>query len=79
MRGLEEAELGRRVIDAEEDAFNNEKRLAALQNANKHMHDNQDQVKAFHSKMLLCDVIQEREAQVELKKRKEDIDKEIEN
>lgn len=78
MKSLEEAELARRVIDAEEDAFNNEKRLAALHSANKHMHDNQDQVKAFHSKMLLCDVMQEREAQVELKKRKEEIDKDIE-
>lgn len=42
-------------------------------------HDNQDQVKALHSKMLLCDVIEERKAQKQLKDRKQKIDKEIEN
>lgn len=43
------------------------------------MHDNQDQVKAFHSKMLLADVIQEREAQEELKERRKEQDKNIEH
>ena len=42
------------------------------------MHDAQDQVKAFHSKMLMCDVIQEREVQLQLKKRKQEIEREIE-
>ena len=41
------------------------------------MHDAQDQVKAFHSKMLMCDVMQEREVQKELWDRKKRIDKEI--
>jgi hypothetical protein len=36
-------------------------RLQAIEQANKAMHDSQDQVKAFHSKMLMCDVIEERE------------------
>jgi hypothetical protein len=36
------------------------------------MHDNQDNVKAFHSKMLMCDVLQERDAQIELKKRRKE-------
>ncbi len=36
------------------------------------MHDNQDKVKAFHSKMLMCDVLQERDAQIELKKRRKE-------
>ena len=55
-------QLERRRIDAEEEAFNQEKRRQALEEAAKKMHDGQDQVKAFHSRMQLCDVIQEREA-----------------
>ena len=35
-------------------------------------------MKAFHSKMLLADVLQERDAQVELKKRKQEIDRQVE-
>lgn len=54
--------MERRRIDEIEDQLNHEKRIQALEVANKKMHDQQDQVKAFHSKMLLCDVIQEREA-----------------
>ncbi len=42
------------------------------------MHDAQDKVKAFHSKMLLADVLQERDAQVDLKKRREELDKQVE-
>ena len=41
------------------------------------MHDAQDQVKAFHSKMLMCDVMQEREMQKELQDRKKRIEKEL--
>jgi hypothetical protein len=35
-------------------------------------------VKAFHSKMLMCDVLQERDAQLELKKRRLEQDKAVE-
>ena len=42
------------------------------------MHDAQDQVKAFHTKMLMCDVIQERDVQQQLRKRKQEIEKDIE-
>jgi len=41
-------------------------------------HDNQDKVKALHSKMLLCDVYDEQQAQLDLKERKQRVDKEIE-
>lgn len=41
------------------------------------MHDGQDMVKALKSKMLLCDVMHEQEAQKSLKGRKEGINKEI--
>ena len=40
-------------------------------------HDNQDMVKALHSKMLLCDVMTEQQVQIETKKRKEALLKEI--
>lgn len=43
------------------------------------MHEGQDQVKAFHTKMLMCDVDQERQAQAKLVKRKQDLEKLIEN
>ena len=51
--------------------------MTAIEKANKAMHDNQDQVKAFHSKMLLADVMQEREAQEELKQQKKNQEKNI--
>ena len=34
-------------------------RMEELKRANKIMHDNQDMVKAFKSKMLMCDVAKE--------------------
>jgi hypothetical protein len=40
-------------------------------------HDNQDKVKALHSKMLLCDVSTEQHAQLALKDRKKLLQKEI--
>lgn len=40
-------------------------------------HDNQDKVKALHSKMLLCDVNTEQQAQVALRNKKLQIEKEI--
>jgi hypothetical protein len=36
--------------------------------AAKKMHDQQDNVKAFHTKLFMCDVLQEREAQIDIKK-----------
>ena len=41
-------------------------------------HDNQDMVKALHSKMLLCDVNSEQEIQRETKKRRQQFEREIE-
>ena len=40
-------------------------------------HDNQDMVKALHSKMLLSDVLAEQEIQREHKKRRANLDKQI--
>ena len=41
----------------EEFKIQQEQRQAALEYANKKIHDNDDQVKAFHSKMLLADTL----------------------
>lgn len=43
------------------------------------MHDSQDMVKALKSKLLMCDVITEQDAQKALKGRKQAVAKEIEN
>jgi len=56
---LENDEIGRRQVDAEEESYQQELRQAQLDKANKQFHDNQDMVKALHSKMLLCDVTAE--------------------
>ena len=48
-----------------------------LTKANKMFHDNTDQVKALHSKMLMCDVITEQEKQMVTKQRKTQLHKEI--
>jgi hypothetical protein len=48
-----------------------------LDRANKIFHDSQDQVKALHAKMLMCDVAQEQTAQLSLKDRKANLLKEI--
>ena len=40
-------------------------------------HDNQDMVKALHSKMLMCDVTSEQTVQVSTMKKKKNLEKEI--
>lgn len=63
----EAEELERMKIDAEEARIQLEQRRATIDRANKILHDESDRMKSFHSKMMLCDVIAEREAQVTLK------------
>lgn len=65
-------------MDAEEEAFNQLKRSQALEAAAKKMHDGQDQFKAFHSRLLLCDVLQERDEQLEIRKRQAEQDRTVE-
>jgi hypothetical protein len=78
IKQLEEEESKRREQDAEMDAIADDDRQKALMKANKHMHDNQDMVKGFHSKMIICDVNQEREQQKLLQKKKQEIQADIE-
>ena len=75
---FEAEELERRKIDAEEEALQLEKKRQAIEKANKILHDSSDQVKAFHSKMFMADVLQEREMQLEINKKKEGFQKELE-
>jgi len=58
----------RQEIDREEEALQAEKRRLAIERANKMLYDQTDRVKALHSKLLLCDVMAERERQIALKK-----------
>jgi len=64
---LETEEFGRQKVDAEEAKIQLDQRRATIDRANKLLHDESDRMKSFHSKMMLCDVLAEREAQVGLK------------
>ena len=70
-------QIERRKIDAKEEEYQQSLRQAQLDRANKMFHNNQDMVKALHSKMLMCDVITEQHAQLALKDRKKNLEKEI--
>jgi hypothetical protein len=70
--------MERRKMDEKENEIARKQRQEALERANKIMHDGQDQVKAFHSKMLLAEVLQERDMHDDLKKRKQKIEEQIE-
>merc|ERR1712022_59928 len=63
--GLEELE--RQKVDQKEEQIAMEKRRNAIERANKILYEESDRMKSFHSKMMLCDVLAEREAQVNLK------------
>merc|ERR1719145_364649 len=64
---LELEELERQKIDAEEAKIQLDQRKATIDRANKLLYDESDRMKSFHSKMMMCDVLAEREAQVSLK------------
>jgi hypothetical protein len=52
--------------------------MLVVERANKHANDTQDQVKAFNAKLLMSDVLAEREIQLELKKRRAEHDRRLE-
>merc|ERR1719313_2160556 len=60
-------ELNRQAVDAEEAKIQLDQRKATIDRANKLLYDESDRMKSFHSKMMVCDVLAEREAQVALK------------
>merc|ERR1719352_368840 len=64
---LEAEEKLRVEIDREEAALQAEKRRLAIERANKMLYDSTDRVKSLHSKLMLADVMEERERQIEVK------------
>ncbi|XP_062861990.1 cilia- and flagella- associated protein 210 [Trichomycterus rosablanca] len=72
---LEEEE--RKQIDLEEAKYQEEKRKEAIERAKSLLYYQTDRVKGFHSALLLTEVLKEREAQIELKKRKENVSKDM--
>merc|ERR1719313_2888111 len=64
---MELEELERQKVDAEEAKIQLDQRKATIDRANKLLYDESDRMKSFHSKMMVCDVLAEREAQVALK------------
>jgi len=59
----------RQEIDREEESLQAEKRRLAIERANKMLYDSTDRVKSLHSKLMLADVMEERDRQIELKRR----------
>ncbi|XP_065107478.1 cilia- and flagella- associated protein 210 [Paramisgurnus dabryanus] len=76
---IEEEE--RKLIDIEEAKYQAQKRKEAIEKAKAQQYYQTDRVKEFHRALLLAEVLKEREAQIELKQRKQNaskhIDKEI--
>merc|ERR1719217_939619 len=66
---LDAEEKLRVEIDREEEALQAEKRRLAIERANKMLYDSTDRVKSLHSKLMLADVMEERERQIDLKAR----------
>merc|ERR1712023_217729 len=60
-------ERERQKLDEEEAKIQLENRKRIIARANRLLYDESDRVKSFQSKMQLCDVLAEREAQVNLK------------
>jgi hypothetical protein len=70
IKRLEEEEIARRKIEAEEEALQMEMRNHTIEAANKAIYESQDRVKAFKSKLQMCDMLEERKRQEKLKKKK---------
>jgi hypothetical protein len=68
-----EKEMEKRKIDEEERKFQELEKKLIIDRANKKMFENQDPVKTFQSKLLMCDVMKERDFQNEIKNRKKEI------
>ena len=78
IKRLEDEELERRRLDAIEFEIQQESRLKVVERANKMAYQQQDIVKAFNSKLLMSDVLAERDVQKDLKKRKQEHEKRLE-
>jgi len=75
---FEKEEEERRKVDIEEAKYQAGVKQEILGKANKQIYETNDRVKAFQSALLLSDALQEREAQVEITKKKKEIAQMIE-
>ncbi|XP_074001858.1 cilia- and flagella- associated protein 210-like [Numenius arquata] len=71
----EREEEERKRLDLEEQQFQTAKREEAIDRAKTYLHYQTERLKGFHSALLLTEVLKERDAQVELKKLKSDVNK----
>ena len=78
IKKLRDEEIKRREADAKEAAYQHQLRKGAIERANEILYQQQDQVKAFNSKMMLADVLQERDDQLQINEKKKEILKGIE-
>ncbi|XP_035507205.2 protein CFAP210 [Scophthalmus maximus] len=73
----------RKQIDVEEAQFKEQQRKEAIEKAKTQLYYQTDRVKGLHSALMLTEVLKEREAQIELKKRinsaSKDVDQEFRN
>jgi len=67
LMALQAEEKARQVLDEEEAQHQLDARKRIIQRANAILFDESDRIKSFRSKMMLSDVLAEREAQIELK------------
>lgn len=74
---FEREELERRKIDQEEAEYQAGVKKVVMDKAKRQLFERNDKVKTLHSKMLLCDVLQERELQKDIKKHKAAVEEEI--
>ena len=77
IKRLEEEEISRRKIEAEEEALQMDLKNETIEAANKAIYESQDRVKAFKSKLMMCDMEEERKQQLKLRKRKAKMQKQI--
>ena len=73
-----EKEMEKRKIDDEERKFQEFQKKIVIEKANKLLFEAQDPDKAFNSKMLMADVLKERDYQKEIAYRKKECENEIE-
>ncbi|XP_075566549.1 cilia- and flagella- associated protein 210 [Pelecanus crispus] len=71
----EREEEERKLLDLEEEQFQAAKRKEAIDRAKTYLYYQNGRVKGLHSALLLAEVLKERDAQVEFKKLKSDVNK----
>ncbi|XP_009892946.1 PREDICTED: coiled-coil domain-containing protein 173 [Charadrius vociferus] len=71
----EREEEERKLLDLEEEQFQAAKRKEAIDRAKTYLYYQNERVKGLHSALLLAEVLKERDAQIEFKKLKSDVNK----